>query len=318
MSIFLSSNVIVFFLIESILLLLSCLSFLKSIKILRYWDFNSTTNLQYSLEKLNYLVSTIIFFIVFIKIFLFIYFAQTVDRLSDIVPGAMCGTGVINANDYGVLLLLLKIFIVFGLSIWLIVNRLDIKKVVYPYIKIKYILYSVVFLLICFEYYLDIKYFMNISLLKPTLCCSVVFSTSDGLLLGLDIKSIVVIFYLLYVLISISSIIKNAFLSFMASFLFLFISYYSVVYFFGTYIYELPTHHCPFCMLQKEYHYVGYFIWISLFFSVFFGIISWMLKWMISEKTDIFYKYTMIFSTIFVALCSYFVISYYLKNGVFL
>ncbi len=40
----------------------------------------------------------------------------------------MCIAGVIGANDYGEALLLLKIFIVFLLGIWLIVNRIDIKS----------------------------------------------------------------------------------------------------------------------------------------------------------------------------------------------
>ena len=31
------------------------------------------------------------------------------------------------------------------------------------------------------------------------------------------------------------------------------------------YIYEMPTHHCPFCILQKEYHYVGYLLYLALF-----------------------------------------------------
>jgi len=30
------------------------------------------------------------------------------------------------------------------------------------------------------------------------------------------------------------------------------------------YIYELPTHHCPFCILQKEYGYIGYLIYVTL------------------------------------------------------
>jgi len=30
------------------------------------------------------------------------------------------------------------------------------------------------------------------------------------------------------------------------------------------YIYELPTHHCPFCILQREYSYIGYFFYASL------------------------------------------------------
>jgi len=30
-------------------------------------------------------------------------------------------------------------------------------------------------------------------------------------------------------------------------------------------LYELPTHHCPFCVLQKEYHYIGYLFYAALF-----------------------------------------------------
>ena len=34
---------------------------------------------------------------------------------------------------------------------------------------------------------------------------------------------------------------------------------------FSLYIYELPTHHCPFCLLKPEYHYVGYPLYLTLF-----------------------------------------------------
>ncbi len=30
------------------------------------------------------------------------------------------------------------------------------------------------------------------------------------------------------------------------------------------YFYELPSHHCPFCILQKEYGYVGYALYATL------------------------------------------------------
>ena len=33
----------------------------------------------------------------------------------------------------------------------------------------------------------------------------------------------------------------------------------------SVYYYELPTHHCPFCLLQGEYHYIGYPLYLALF-----------------------------------------------------
>jgi hypothetical protein len=51
--------------------------------------------------------------------------------------------------------------------------------------------------------------------------------------------------------------------SFMSGLTFL-ISIASILSFFSPYIYELPTHHCPFCILQGEYGYVGYPLYVAL------------------------------------------------------
>ncbi len=42
------------------------------------------------------------------------------------------------------------------------------------------------------------------------------------------------------------------------------ISIASFISFISIYFYELPTHHCPFCILQKEYGYIGYFLYLLL------------------------------------------------------
>ena len=42
------------------------------------------------------------------------------------------------------------------------------------------------------------------------------------------------------------------------------ISVASLISFISIYIYELPTHHCPFCILQQEYHYIGYPLYLTL------------------------------------------------------
>ena len=53
MSIFLSNEIIVFLLIELILIVLMAISQVNIVSILRHWDFNATTPLQYALEKKN-------------------------------------------------------------------------------------------------------------------------------------------------------------------------------------------------------------------------------------------------------------------------
>jgi hypothetical protein len=38
------------------------------------------------------------------------------------------------------------------------------------------------------------------------------------------------------------------------------------------YVYELPTHHCPFCILQKEYHWLGYPLYATLLLGAVAGM----------------------------------------------
>jgi len=316
-SLFLLNDIVVFIFIELVLFALMLVSEVSVLKVLRFWDFNATTTAQYSLEKRNYLINTMIYFTIVVKIIMFVFFVKSLDELSPLVPGAMCATGVIGANMYGNILLLFKIFILFLLGIWIIVNKLDLESKVFPYIKEKYYLFSFIFILISIEFCLEILYFMNIPLNVPVFCCSTVFQL-DNLPFELNTSGLLIIYYSLFFIILISSLYKNNIVSFLGNILFLFTAYYSVTYFFGTYIYELPNHKCPFCMLQKEYFYIGYFIWFSLFIGVFLGISPYIIQSIILKKYDYLHKYCMFFTTLFVCLSTYFVVTYYIKNGVFL
>jgi hypothetical protein len=40
----------------------------------------------------------------------------------------------------------------------------------------------------------------------------------------------------------------------------------------SSYIYGMPFHRCPFDILKKEYGFVGYFIYVTLFLATFFGM----------------------------------------------
>jgi hypothetical protein len=54
------------------------------------------------------------------------------------------------------------------------------------------------------------------------------------------------------------------FFSLMSALTFL-VSIFSILSFISVYFYELPTHHCPFCVLQREYGYIGYVLYFALF-----------------------------------------------------
>ncbi len=318
--ILLSNEVVVFLCLEAVLLGLLTLAFVSAIQILRHWDFHSTSTAQYRLEKRAYLVVLIVLFSLIAKITLLPFFGYMVDELAAIVPGAMCGAGVISANGFGSPLLALKVVILALGGTWLIVNKEDLAAVDYPHFIAKFRFFLVIYLFVLVETVLDVLYLSSISTLSPVQCCSKIFGVSGGggLPLGLDTSLLLVLFYLLSALILVLAFARYSLPSLLANAAFLYLGYHAVVEFFGTYVYELPTHKCPFCMLQGEYYYVGYLIWGCLFLGVFFGAPGYLLKRILGREVDFIYRYNIVFTIVFVLVCSLYVGLYYVRNGVLL
>jgi len=318
--IILNLNSSIYLILEAIISIFQLFIFIFSIILLKNWNHNATTQYQYNLEQKTYLVTVTLYFTLIVKIILFGYFGSVLDQLSQIVPGAMCGAGVINSNIYGEPLLLTKTIILFGSFCWIIINKLDLEKKHLPYIKPKYRFYILLFLLFIVEIYLDIQFFINISTTSLVSCCSVIYTDSNNSnsIYNISIRYLLVIFYTIFILIIFVNYKKLKTLSSLLNLIFLYISYYMIVLYFSCYIYQLPTHHCPFCILQKDYFYIGYIIFISLFLGTFFGMVNQILYFVTKQTNNIYFNFSTIFNTIFVAINTSFVIIYYLKNGVFL
>ena len=317
----LSNQVIVFLLSEATLFMLLAVAFIVSLKVLLKWDFESFTPFQFALERQAYLVSTIILFVFLMKFILVVYFIFSIDALSLLLPGAMCAAGVIKANIYGSYLLILKLFILFLLILWIYVHSYDMRTKNHQWFRKKSWLFSLIFVLIIVELGLDFSYFSNIDTHMPVSCCSALFGQLEGanpLPFGLSVSLLLVLFYLLYILVILTIKSGYTILYILANILFVFLSYYAVVYFFGTYVYQLPTHKCPFCMLQQEYYYVGYLLWGSLFMGTYIGL-SDAVSTLWLGKTDMrSKKIVMALLSVFVLLCTAYVAVYYLRNGVLL
>ena len=317
----LSNQVIVFLLSESTLFTLLLVAFVVSLKVLVKWDFESFTPFQFALERQSYLVTTIILFVFLLKFILVVYFIFSIDALALLLPGAMCGAGVIKANEYGSYLLILKFFILFLLTLWLFVHFYDMRTKNHQWFKHKSWLFSVIFLFIVLELVLDFGYFSNIDTHLPVSCCAALFGQLEGanpLPFGLSVTLLLVLFYLHYILLILTLKSGYTMLYIITNILFIFIAYYAVVYFFGTYIYQLPTHKCPFCMLQPEYYYIGYLVWGSLFMGSYIGLADAVsMLWL--RKTNMRSQKLVIgLLSIFVLLCTAYVTVYYLRNGVLL
>jgi len=317
----LSNQVIVFLLSESILFALLLIAFIVSLKVLVKWDFESFTPYQFALEKQAYLVSTIILCVFFVKFILTLYFIFTIDSLALLLPGAMCGAGVIKANEYGSYLLILKLLLLFFLTMWLKIHFYDMRSKNHQWFKHKSWLFSLIFVFFILELLLDFSYFSNIDTHMPVSCCSALFGQLEGanpLPFGLNIQWLLVLFYLLYILIILALANSYTLLYIISNIFFVFIAYYAVVYFFGTYVYQLPTHKCPFCMMQPEYYYVGYLLWGSLFMGSYVGLSDAVSMLWLGNTNMRSQKLIIGLISIFVLLCTAYVSVYYLRNGVLL
>ena len=320
--ILLSHQVVVFLFLEALVLAALSAALVSAVPILRHWDFQATTARQYRLEKRAYLVTLVILFALGVKLVLLPFFAFAMDRLAVLVPGAMCGAGIMNANATGPLLLVWKIAVLFLAGLWLILNERDLKAVDHPHFRAKMHLFVGLFTLVAVESALDWVFLTRIPTLTPVQCCSIIFGVSgpaEGALpLGLTTPLLLVLFGLFFLLVLVLAAARYALLSCLANAAFFFWAYQAVVHFFGTYIYELPSHKCPFCMLQPEYHLVGYAVWGLLFAGTFFGMAALPLQLVLGRAPAYTYRWNLILTTAFTLLCVAYVLVYYLRNGVFL
>jgi len=317
----LTPEVLTIFILNIIFAFFGIIAFVLSIKIFLKWDLNSTTSAQYSLEKQSFLTATIIKYIFAIKVPLFLFFIFTLDKISNVLTGAMCGAGVVDASSYGTYLFILKIINIYIFAYWLAVHNVDINDENQPYTKMKFGIFILAFFLFIGELILEGIMFSSIDVDKMVSCCGSLYSSSAtsyiSNIFSIETSLLLALFYGNFILMIVFYIMKNKYLYTISNLLFIIVSIITLIVFFGTYIYELPTHHCPFCFLQKDYSYVGYVIYALLFLGTFYGLSVGLVE--DSSKNRLRrYHMSILFNSVYVILLSVYPIIYYFKNGVFL
>lgn len=270
---------------SGIVLLLILFASATGIRIINRWDINSSSEEQLELERKTYLISTLVQYALLFEIISLFLFIYTADDMHNILAGAMCATGSLNANQYGFPALYVKVIALFVSATWIAVNFADNKAQDYPLTRLKYKLLLFVIPFVFLEYILEIQYFLGIDPNVITSCCGVLFS-EGGLGAGSSLASIPVIpmeivFYSVFLIVIVSgiSVIRSGrkiytIIFSLVSGIFFIVSIASVISFISLYFYQLPSHHCPFDMLQAEYYYIGYPLYFSLFIGSFFGMMT--------------------------------------------
>lgn len=242
-------------------------------RILERWDLHSGSELQLDLERRTYLISVILSYTLLFQIASLFLYIFTADNLHSQFTGAMCAAGTLAVNSYGYPVLILKIVNCLLAGVWMIVNHVDTRGYDYPLIKTKYGLLNILVPLVLLEVIFQFAYFYNLKADVITSCCGSLFSTDKhgiaGEVAGLPHGPMQWAFFgFMAATVASGSVFyvwrKGSYLFATLSSLTFVVSAASLVSFICLYFYELPSHHCPFCILQKEYGYIGYALYATL------------------------------------------------------
>ncbi len=315
-----SPNLNILLLIDFILFAFFIYSLPTIYKISNEWDIYSTDEKQYNLEKKTYLINTIVKYFFILKIITFPFFIYTIDQLSIKIPGAMCATGVFSSSIFGYPTLFAEIICIFSFGLLLSLQYENNKYENLPYTKRIFTLLIFIILIFITEFILKILFFSNLDPTKITTCCGTVFTDESTSIYSTIIKpkNLLILFYSNFILILFSYFKKNNYLYIILNITFLIFAIISLTYFFSSYIYELPTHHCPFCLLQKDYQYIGYLIYIFLFSGTFSGIYYGFLNTFIKENNIFLRRISLLMLILYTISVTSYPIIYYLKNRVWL
>ena len=243
------------------------------VQILRGWNLQSGSEGQLDLERRTYLVSTLVANALVIQILSLFLFIFTADGLHTQFVGAMCAAGSLAVNTFGYPVLLLKLLTCLLAGAWLILHRADTRGFDYPLIRPKYWLLLVLVPLVLLETGLQAQYFLSLKADVMTSCCGSLFGQGrQGFaaeLAGLPPRFILPLFWGSFAALLLAGARllrtgRGALLVAALGLAFALVAVEALLSVFCLYIYELPTHHCPFCLLHRDFAYVGYALYAAL------------------------------------------------------
>ncbi|NDR55217.1 hypothetical protein [Aliiruegeria sabulilitoris] len=257
------------------------------IRLLRHWDLASGSQTQLDLERRTELVSTLFGFVMLVEITALFLLVFNADRMAALFVGAMCAVGTFNVNGWGFPALYLKITLFFAAALWLILDRVDRLGRDFPLTRLKFAAILGIAPLVLAGFATELAYFLNMKTDVITSCCSKLFTPSnEGLAAEMTGLPPARALWLLAaaggaVLVSGAAILlrkRGETLFAIAGAVFFFAALTAIVSVISLYVYDHPNHHCPFCLLKREYGYFGYALYVPLFAGTALALATGLLK----------------------------------------
>ena len=305
-----------------------------AVRVLRWWDPGRDDARQIRLESEIWLTSALLQYSLGFAILSLILFALAADAFSAVIVGAMCATGTLLANPFGVPALAVKVGGIFLYGYWIVLHRLDVSVESYPLVRQKYVYFLCLLPWLLADVSLQTLFLANLRPDIITSCCGVIFEGDGGgggnLFVPADPARLLTVFYGLFVLlVGWSALLRRSQQQWLRQVyglgwcLFGGVALMALVGVFSSYIYAMPYHRCPFCILKPEYHYVGFALYGTLFPAVFCGVGVAVIQWVrrpelaaaVARLERRFVCWGLGLAGVFVALSSAYLVVYRLVGG---
>lgn len=274
-------------------LILGARAVATAVRVIRFWEGGADTARQIRLENETWLSAMLVEYVLVFQVFSLLLLVLAADGFSRILVGAMCAAGAFSANDFGLPALAMKVAGPFLYGFWILLHRLDLRAEEMPLTRLKFY-----YLLLLAPYLLaDVTLLLfYLGGLEPdiiTSCCGVIFGGAGGdgtnLIGPLPAARLMALYYGFATLLlagvwrqqraersgatrsTLSHLAVNITLA-AGWLLFFLLSLLVITAVISSYIYGMPSHRCPFDILQGEYGGVGYPIYLLLFSATFAGM----------------------------------------------
>lgn len=256
-------------------------------ELLRHWNPELGTRRQIELERRTQLVATVVAQVLLLQGLALLLMIHNAGRIAPLLVGAMCAFGSFNASVYGFPALYAKLALFFGAGTWLALHRADLVATDYPLTRRKYLFLLALAPVALADACLTLAYYIDLQPDTLTSCCGSTFQ-ADRPGLAAEVSAVEPRKALWALAIGMALVLawgrgaKHS--SWMAggyalvSAVFLGVALVGMVAGISPYVYGSPHHHCPFCLLEREYGYFGYALYAPLFTGASAGLSSGVLS----------------------------------------
>ena len=169
----------------------------------------------------------------------------------------------------------------FAAALWLVLDRADRLGRDYPLAKVKYAAIVLIAPLVLAEAAAELTYFLGLKTDVITSCCSKLFTpVNEGIAAEMTGLAPDAALWLLAGAgaavaatgaLSLATRRGHGWFALAGAAMFV-ASLAAIVSVISLYVYDHPNHHCPFCLLQRDYGYVGYALYLPLFVGTAFAL----------------------------------------------